>query len=138
MGTPIRLVACGHRALVGQFARFLLVGGGATLVHYTILVTLHRLLGIGALLATSLGFAIGALCNFFASYHFTYTSTLSMRRAAGRYAIATGAGLLLNSAVFWSMHVAGGLHYLAAQVAATMVVMLWSFGIGRMWAFASR
>jgi putative flippase GtrA len=137
MRVPARFVAPAHRGLAWQFARFLLVGGGATLLHYAMLIVLHRLLGIGALLSTSLGFLISAVCNFFASYHFTYQSTLSMRRAAGRYAIATGAGLLLNGAVFWTVHGALGVHYLAAQVVATMVVMLWSFSTGRVWAFAS-
>lgn len=126
------------RAAAGQFGRFLLVGGTATAVHYLILYGLHGVAGMSALLSSTVGFVVSAIFNFFASYRFTFRSRESMRSAALRYGASLGFGGFLNAAVFWALE--GGLrwHYLAAQVVATGVVLVWNFVAGRKLIFRSQ
>lgn len=123
--------------MLAQFFRFLLVGGTATVVHYTVLWLLHGVLGFDAVWSTAAGFALSAVFNFIASYLFTYRSRAPLAQALWRYAAVAGAGLLINTALFALATTYLGLHYMLAQVLATGVVLVWNFVLGRMFAFAS-
>lgn len=123
--------------LDAQFARFLLVGGSATAIQYVILVVLHQFLGLAATPASAIGFALSAGYNFLASYHYTFRGRTPLRAALPRYALVVGIGLVINTAVFdVGLHVFG-LPYLLAQVAATVVVLVWNFALARSFVFGA-
>jgi putative flippase GtrA len=120
---------------VAQFGRFLVVGASATLLHYVILVLLHGRLAVDANASTAVGYGLSATYNFFASYYFTYRSRVPLLIALPRYAFVVVTGLLLNGALFSAARALLGVHYLIAQLFATAVVLLWSFCLGRSFAF---
>ena len=113
------------------------MGGTATVIHYLVLWLLHRGLGLDAVFATTAGYLIAAVFNFVASYRFTFRSRAPWRKAIVRYGIVAGSGLLINTAVFTFCSRFLGWHYVAAQVLATALVLVWNFGLGRVYTFSS-
>ncbi len=121
-------------ALVGQFARFAMVGGIATLIQYVVLLALVQLAKLDPVWASAVGYALSAVFNYLMNYIYTFDSKAAHGPAAMKFAIIAGLGLLLNSLVM-SLLISSGSHYLVAQVVATIVVLLWNFFGSRFWTF---
>jgi putative flippase GtrA len=118
-----------------QFQKFVLVGGLATATQYAVLVAMVRLLGANPVFASSCGYVISALLNYYLNYRLTFRSVQSHRRALPRFGAIAVVGLLINSTIVWALSEHGPLPYLAAQIVATAVVLLWNFGANRKWTF---
>ena len=56
---------------IGQFLRFILVGGTATVIHYVIYMLLSKI-GILLNIAYTIGYALSFIFNFIASNYFTF------------------------------------------------------------------
>jgi putative flippase GtrA len=122
-------------AKFAQFQKFLLVGGLATATQYAVLVGMVRFLGADPVFASSCGYVISALLNYYLNHRLTFRSAQSHRRALPRFALISGGGLLLNSSIVWVLSEHGPIPYLAAQIAATAVVLLWNFWANSKWTF---
>ncbi|GIX49570.1 MAG: hypothetical protein KatS3mg131_3781 [Candidatus Tectimicrobiota bacterium] len=118
-----------------QFACFLGVGAVGTAVHYGTLMLLVALARLSPVLASGIGFVLGALVNYGLNYRLTFRSTKSHLEAVAKfYAVAffgLGLNTLLLGLLIWHLH----LHYVAAQVAATATVSLVGFIGNRCWTF---
>jgi putative flippase GtrA len=123
-----------HR-IARQFLHFALVGGIATAVHYLILIGLVHGANMNAVWASTLGFAVSAVCNYYLNYHFTFRSNAEHRNAVVKFLTVAGVGLALNSLTMLVAAEYLGLHYLFAQVIATGLVLLWNFSGNRWWTF---
>lgn len=121
--------------LTHSFVRFLFVGGVATAIHYAIFYALFMGFNVTAVIATSIGFAVSAVFNFVANYHFTFRSTARVWTAACRYAMVAGAGLVINAAIFAILAEGLGVRYLLSQVVATGFVLVWNYLGGRHFTF---
>jgi putative flippase GtrA len=117
-----------------QFARFLIVGGIATALQYAILFALAGE-GVRPLLASSIGFVVSAVGNYTLNRRFTFHSDVKYVTGLERFSIIAGVGLALN-AVVMAAGIALGIHYLASQILATAVVLLWNFQVNRVWTFS--
>jgi len=117
-----------------RFVRFALVGGVATAIQYAILVLLVRGCGVAPTPASSVGFGLSAVANYFLNYRFTFRSNRPHGPAAAKFALLAVTGLVINAAI---MHliVGAGVHYLLAQVCATAVVLFWNFIGNSLWTF---
>jgi putative flippase GtrA len=118
-----------------QFLQFSAVGAVGTLVHYCILVTLTGGLGVNPIVASSAGFACGALTNYVLNYHYTFTSNKRHRETMTKFLIVALVGMLFNGLIMSVCTEALQLHYLLAQLAATGLVLLWNFTANRFWTF---
>ena len=124
-------------SIQAQFMRFVLVGGLATALHYAIMILLVQTNRLNVVAASSTGFAIGALVNYALNRTFTFASNRSHVQALPRFMVAAASGLAINAALLWLFHVPGSLHYLIAQVLATVGALLWNFTLNRLWIFPS-
>ncbi|MGA7979189.1 MAG: GtrA family protein [Chromatiaceae bacterium] len=122
--------------LLDRLPSFALVGAIATAVQYLILFLLVDLAGSNPVLASGAGFVVSAFVNYFLNYRFTFRSTEQHRLALIRFMTVAGIGLSLNSAVMHTL-IAGGVHYLFAQVFATGAVLLCTFAGHSIWTFGS-
>lgn len=120
-----------------QFALFALVGCAAAVGHYGTLVLLAELAGVGPVPASAAGFVVGAAISYALNYRYVFRSDREHLPTAARFLTVAAAGLGLNSLVMALLTNWAGLHYLAAQVAATLTVMLWSYGANRIWTFGA-
>lgn len=121
--------------LLSQFSKFFLVGGFSTALQYLILFALVHAGGVDPVLASSVGYVLSAVANYDLNYRLTFRSQVPYLGGMFRYALVMTAGFLLNGGIM-----AGGtkllaLHYLVAQVAATIVVLFWNFYAHRRWTY---
>jgi putative flippase GtrA len=121
-----------------QFGRFVIVGGLATAFQYAIMLALTVFAGVQPLLASSVGFVAGAVANYTANRRFTFRSDVDYIAGLHRFAITAGCGLGLNALVMAAGMDLAGMNYMASQVIASGVVLLWNFQANRLWTFSIR
>jgi putative flippase GtrA len=120
--------------IVQQAVRFTVIGGVATIVHYTILVSLVEGLHATPLLGSSIGFIAGVVVGFFLNRRFTFTEARPLGASFAKYAMVYAIGFALNATMLQTL-IHFGLWYLAAQAAATAIVLVWNFIGARFFAF---
>jgi putative flippase GtrA len=121
--------------LLSQFGRFFLVGGFSTALQYLILFALVQAGGVDPVVASSVGYVLSALANYDLNYRLTFRSRVPYLGGMLRYALVMTTGLLLNGAIMAAGTKVLGMHYLVAQVAATVVVLFWNFYAHRRWTY---
>lgn len=118
-----------------QLIRFLGIGGVCTLLQYLILILLVSLFYIDPVVSSTIGYLTSSVFNYFLNKIYTFKSTVGHRKAAPRFIVIMASGLLLNA---FSLGIANsyfGLHYLVAQIFATIVTLGWNFSANRAWTF---
>lgn len=118
-----------------QFLAYLGVGLVGTAGHYLTLVALVRWADLDPVLATSCGFVVGAVINYFANYHLTFRSRQGHAGTMGRFFVIALAGLGVNAGVVALGHRGLGLHYLLSQILATCTVVVLTYLGNRFWTF---
>jgi putative flippase GtrA len=116
---------------------FLFVGAVCTGIQYLILIAGVEFLGWPPPVASSVGFCLSGMVNYWLNYHVTFSSRASHATAAGRFVLVALVGLLINSGTMLALETFLGLHYLVAQVLATCLTVAWSFGASHHWTFRS-
>lgn len=118
-----------------QLFLFIIVGVIGTAGHYLTLVTLVEVSGWPPIVATSLGFLVGALINYFLNYYYTFRSKSAHKSALVRFLTIAAVGAFLNTSLFYLIHNKIGIHYLIAQISATGTVLFFNFTFQKSWAF---
>lgn len=118
-----------------QFAKFASVGAIATVAHYSTLILLRELLQVDAVLASTVGYTVGALVNYWLNFHWTFSNQADHKRAVPRFFTIAFIGMGLNAALMHAMILYLGLWYLIAQVLATGLVLVFNFICNRLWTF---
>jgi len=121
--------------MLTQFARYAGAGAIGTAAHYTVLVVLVQAASIGVVAASTAGAIAGAAINYLLNHRFTFASQESHGRALPRFAAVAAGGIALNALVVAGMLALVGPHYLVAQVAATLAVLLAGYLANRAWTF---
>ena len=117
-----------------QLLRFALGGGVGTALHYATLILLVEVVGTDALLATTAGFAAGAIINYLWARIYVFDSTRSHASALPRFLLIATIGGALNSALM-GLLLEYGTFYLWAQILATGVIFIANFLANRYWTF---
>lgn len=120
--------------LHAQFLRFAIVGGLATALQYFVLVSLVILFDMNPIYASSLGFIVSAGFNYSLNHRYTFQSQLPHRLALPKFIVVAISGLFVNSGMMWMglFH----LHYLLAQMIASVCTLLWNYLLNRLWTFS--
>lgn len=124
--------------MLRQFLMFAVVGAVGTVAHYAVLIALVQTRAATVPIATTCGFAIGALINYVLNYRFTFGSGKRHSEALPKFLLVAVSGAVLNYAVMWLLTREAAVHYLAAQLAATALVLVWNYLLNRGWTFARR
>lgn len=114
---------------------FLCVGGASTAAHYLVMLLLMRA-GMPAVIASGVGFILGALLNYLLNEQITFHSNEQRRITAPRFAVAAATGLLLNHLLLTAL-MRTGLPTVLAQLLTTMGVIVWNYCIHGAWTFRS-
>lgn len=122
----------------GRFFRFAGVGVFGTVAHYLVLVVAVELFALRPLVASSIGFTVGALVNYMLNYRFTFRSKRRHREALPRFYLVAVAGFVINGLVMLILAERLALQYLLAQVLATGIVLIWGFTANSLWTFGRR
>ena len=122
--------------VTSAFVRYLVVGAAATAVHYALLVTLVELAGGAAAPSAAIGAICGALVAYAGNRRFTFAGRSPHFRSLPRFVAVAAFGAAANAAIVWTGTEVAGMHYLAAQMVATLFVLWSGFMLNRSWSFA--
>jgi putative flippase GtrA len=124
--------------MLQQFMRFLLVGALCTGIQYLLLVMGVELLGLDAVLASTLGYLTSAAVNYLLNRRYTYASGAPHSALVWRFVTVLAIGSVLNALFMQLLH--GYLHwsYVLAQLFATGGTLVWNFCAHRCWTFSRR
>lgn len=117
-----------------HFSRYTLVGAAATAVHYLVLIGGVERAGWPAWLGSGLGAAVGAQLAYAGNRWFTFAHRGEVGASWPRFMFTALLGALLGMAIV-ALGVRLGVHYLAAQVFATLASLVLTFAINRAWTF---
>ena len=125
--------------LARQFFKYLVVGGLAFVVDYTILFLLARYAGLHYLLAATAGFILGLVTNYLLCIGWIFDQR-SMQNTVHEFAIFTMigiAGLGLNNGLMYVATDLAGVHYLLSKLLAAACVLIFNFGLRRYFLFTN-
>lgn len=119
-----------------QFLAFTGVGAVGTAGHYLTLILFVEGFNTDPVIATSLGFVVGALINYILNYKYTFASDSPHGRTLVRFFIVALVGALVNSGIMYLGATLLDFNYLLIQLLATAIVLLQNFVLNRLWTFA--
>jgi putative flippase GtrA len=122
-------------ATLTQFLKFAAGGAVGTALHYAVLVAWVEVAGGPVVPGTLAGFCVGALANYLIARRYVFVTARSHVSAVPRFALVAAVGAAINTAIVALLYRAGA-YYLAAQVAATGVVLVFNFLANRHWTFS--
>ncbi|MFG1478185.1 GtrA family protein [Xanthobacter sp. V4C-4] len=134
----IRRAVRRYRPLVLQVGSFAWVGLLATGAHFATLALVVEQGLAGPVLGSVMGSVVGAVVSYVLNRLFTFESSRSHAGAVPRFAVVALGAFALNALLMEVLAQRIGLYYLAAQVVATGVTLVWTFTGYRVWAFADR
>ncbi|WP_206953183.1 GtrA family protein [Trinickia acidisoli] len=123
-----------------QFARFVAyacVGATGTAVQYVVLAMLVSTATLGAVAASCVGAAAGAIVNYLLNYRFTFRSDNAHRVAAPRFFVVAAVSIALTSVLMTVFTHTLRMPWLAAQCVTTACVLALTYTINSAWAFRS-
>ena len=119
-----------------RFLQYAAVGAVATAAHYAILVGLVEAGLLAPQRAAALGAWAGAQVAFAGNAAFTFRVTGPSIVSWLRFQLTAVVGAALSFALV-ALGLRIGLHYLLAQVVATLINLVITFEINRRWSFAA-
>lgn len=111
------------------------VGVVCTTIHYAVLGLGVEWLGIGAVAASSTGFAIGTGVNYVLNRRFTFRTDASHAAVLWKFLLVLGTGFLLNMGCMEWLYGRLQWHYILSQLITTGITMTWGFVANRHWTF---
>jgi putative flippase GtrA len=123
-------------AEVRKFVSYAIAGFASTGAHYLTMIALVWHWGGHEIIASCIGFAVGACVKYPLNYWWNFRSRQPHLVALPRFVAGLAIGFALNAivlAVFLQMF--DKLHYMVSQVLTTGVVLFANYAIARLWIF---
>lgn len=120
--------------LAREMVRFALIGILATVIHYSILFGLVHGADVLPIIATTVGYAISLVASYVLNRRFTFHVATPIAISFAKFAVVYGVGMALNAWIVDSL-VAMDAVLIAAQLAASSVVLFWNYLGARFVAF---
>jgi putative flippase GtrA len=118
-----------------QFIKFGLVGVSNTLLTFVIYTLLLKVFGVWYLLASAIGFMVGATNGFLLNRRWTFAEHVGDSLTPVRWAVVQGGGLAIDELLLYVFVHEAKLDKLLAQAFATVVVTVSTFFVNRAWTF---
>jgi putative flippase GtrA len=118
-----------------QFVKFGVVGVSNTLLTFAVYTVLLKVFGVWYLVASAIGFAVGATNGFLLNRRWTFREHVGDSLTPVRWTIVQGCGLAVNEGLLYVFVHDASLDKLLAQAFATAVVTVTTFAANRAWTF---
>ncbi len=122
-------------ALLKRFIFYAGIGAIGTAGHFAVLIVLVDLGDFTPSFASSAGFLVGALINYFLNYQFTFQSDKQHLEALPKFLTIALVGFCLNGTIVFFGTAWLAIHYLLIQIVATTTTLLASFAGNYFWTF---
>ena len=133
--TPELINRLGAQAVVRQFLRFLLVGGGCTVLQYLVMYLMIKWRGLDFALASNIGYLAGAVVNYSINRVFTFESETAYGRGLLKFILLVLVALVLNYTIVRILTTQFRVHVVIAQILATGTTLFWNFFGSRLFVF---
>ena len=116
-------------SLFQQILRFAVVGGGAFLIDYGIMIFLTEVIGINYLISSGISFTVSVIFNYIMSvkWVFNVTEDRSQTQDFIVFIVLSVIGLGINQLVMWLAVDKLGVFYMISKIGATAIVMVYNF-----------
>jgi putative flippase GtrA len=121
--------------VVVQFIKFGLVGVSNTVLTFLVYTLLLKVFGVWYLLASAIGFIVGATNGFLLNRRWTFAEHVGDSLTPVRWAVVQGFGLGVDELLLYVFVHDANLDKLLAQAFATIVVTVSTFFVNRAWTF---
>jgi len=121
--------------VVVQFLKFGIVGVLNTLIAFAVYTILLKGFGVWYILASGIGFVIGAVNGFLLNRRWTFREHVGDALTPVRWAIVQSCGLACNLALVYVFVHDAGIDKLIGQIPATAIVVVLTFLANRAWTF---
>ena len=119
-----------------QFIIYAGIGAIGTIGHYATLILLVQAIHTNPVIATTIGFIVGALINYVLNYRITFNSNKRHRETLTKFFSVATLGAIINAAIMSAGITMFDIHYLLIQVVATCIVLVLNFIANKYWTFA--
>lgn len=115
--------------LLGQIAKFGVVGVVCFVIDYSLMILLTELAGLDYLLSSGISFSVSVVVNYLLSMRFVFRSKKDANKAKEFiiFVVLSITGLLLTEALMWVGVEQLGIHYMFTKVVVTGIVMVYNF-----------
>ena len=118
-----------------KFLGYCLSGFAATGTHYVTMVLLVWRWEGHEIVASCVGFVVGALVKYPLNYWAVFASRQAHRVAIPRFVLGLTAGFVLNAALLAALLRVLDVHYMVSQALTTGVVLFVNYAVARLWIF---
>jgi putative flippase GtrA len=119
-----------------KFVSYAIAGFAATGAHYVTMIALVWYWSGHEIIASCVGFAVGACVKYPLNYWWNFRSQQPHLVALPRFAVGLALGFTLNAIVLAVLLQSfDKLHYMVSQVLTTGVVLFANYAIARLWVF---
>lgn len=117
------------KKLMGQIAKFGVVGIIAFFIDYGLLIFLTEVFSIDYLISATISFIVSVVFNYVASmrYVFSHKEGLSRRREFIIFVVLSVIGLIINDVGMWIGTDFFLIDYRITKIAVTFIVSVWNF-----------
>lgn len=118
-----------NNKLLMQIAKFIVVGGTATVIDFVLLFVLKEFVGLNEIVSNTISFTISLIYNYIASVKWVFDVDKSKKQEQQFliFIIFSIIGLLINNLILWICIDKLKIHYLIGKVIATAIVMVFNF-----------
>lgn len=122
------------KSLIQSFTKYTSVGALATVIHYAIFLISVYFFSTEPWKSTMLGAAGGAMIAYILNYHHTFISHAKHSVLLPKFLIVASFGIFIQTLIVAMF--SPQIHYLIAQLIATVFGLILTFMINRFWTFA--
>jgi putative flippase GtrA len=119
-----------------RFVKFGLVGVVNTTLDMGVYILLSTGFHVHYVVANIFAFMVAGINSYYLNRRWTFRSTAdNWRREMVKYLIVIGTGFLINEALLYILVEHGSLGKIMAKLVVVAVVLVWNFGVNRLWTF---
>jgi len=128
---------------IHRFVKFAIVGAAGAVIDFTLLNILHGYLDWGLFWANTVSVSAAILSNFVWNRLWTFPESrnIKKRKQLPQFALVNFVGLLINNLIVVGVDavlrpmIGEPFSYNIAKAIAIGVVLLWNFGVNRIWTY---
>jgi len=125
-----------HHVEVKKFIKFGLVGVINTALDMGVFILLNTVFHVYYLVANIFAFLISGSNSYFLNRRWTFQSANpNWRREMMKYLIVITSGFMINEGLLYVLVAHANLSNIFAKLIVTAFVLIWNFGINRLWTF---
>jgi len=118
--------------------RFIIVGGLATFVHYSVALLTHHLFGLSPLWANFLAFLIAFNVTYIGNYFWAFEADSDHKTSLPKSLAVSVTGLALSQIIVWGLTERLAFPFHLTLIFAVTLVPMVTFSLNRFWVFKEK